>query len=347
MISIRKRTYEILDIGKKQDRLSRIIDIFLVVLISLNVLSVILETLPSLSATDRAYFKTFETFSVVIFTIEYLARVWSSIESDPSNKHSPFMARVRYMLTPMALIDLVVILPFYLSMFFTIDLRFMRVLRLLRVFKLTRYSSSMSLLLQVLHRESKPIAAALFVLFMLIIVAASLTYFAEHDAQPEAFSSIPAAMWWAIVTMTTVGYGDVIPVTIFGKMLAAVISIMSLGIVALPAGILASGFNEALSQRRRAYEKMVDQVLQDGYVDDYEHKALNKMRESLGITAEEAAHIMHTNLSRKQEQALDLDVQNLRREIEAVKHDRCPHCHHTVHWLERRKDRASDLEKEE
>lgn len=344
MTHIRKRAYEILDIGKKQDRVSRTIDIFLVVLISLNVLSVILETLPSLSDREHAYFKGFETFSVLIFTIEYVARVWCSIESDPLQKHSPLMSRIRYMLTPMALIDLIVILPFYLSMFVTIDLRFMRVLRLLRVFKLTRYSSSMSLLLQVLQRESKPIAAAMFVLFMLIIVAASLTYFAEHDAQPEAFSSIPAAMWWAIVTMTTVGYGDVIPVTMMGKMLAAVISIMSLGIVALPAGILASGFNEALSQRRRAYEKMVDQVLQDGYVDDYEHKALNKMRESLGISSEEAAHILHTTLSRKQEQAVDLDMQNLRREIEAVKHDRCPHCHHTVHWLERRKNRVSDPE---
>jgi len=347
MISIRKRTYEILDIGKKQDRVSRIIDIFLVVLISLNVLSVILETLPSLSDSERTYFKAFETFSVLIFTIEYLARVWCSIESDPSQKQAPIMARLRYMLTPMALIDLIVILPFYLSMFVTIDLRFMRVLRLLRVFKLTRYSSSMSLLLQVLHRESKPIAAALFVLFMLIIVAASLTYFAEHDAQPEAFSSIPAAMWWAIVTMTTVGYGDVIPITIMGKILAAVISIMSLGIVALPAGILASGFSEALRQRRRTFEKMVDQVTQDGYVDDYEHKALNKMRESLGITSEEAAHILHANLSRKQEQALEQDLQNLRREIEAVNHDRCPHCNHTVHWLERRQEHQRDPDSEE
>ncbi|GGK75070.1 ion transporter [Amphritea balenae] len=337
MSALRKRTYEILDIGKKQDKIGRIIDIFLILLISLNVLSVILETLPSLNEQQRYYFQLFEIISVIIFTVEYLARVWSAIEEQDLKYHHPFWGRIIYMLTPMAMIDLIVILPFYLSMFVGVDLRFMRVLRLLRVFKLTRYSSSMSLLLQVLHRESRSIGAALFVLFMMIIVASSLTYFAEHDAQPDVFSSIPAAMWWAIVTMTTVGYGDVIPATVMGKVLASMISIMSLGIVALPAGLLASGFSEALRQRRRTYEKMVDMAVQDGVVDEVEHSALNQMRESLGITKEEAAHIMHTNLSRKMEQDLDKDLQKLRREIDAVSHDHCPHCNHHIEWIKRRK----------
>lgn len=335
MISPRRRTFEILDVGKKQDRTARIIDILLILLISLNVLSVILETLPALDNRYQGFFNMFELVSVIIFSVEYIARVWSAAES---HKYAhPFWGRLRYMLTPMALIDLIVILPFYLGMFVSADLRFMRVLRLLRVFKLTRYSSSMSLLLQVLQRESRSIGAALFVLLMLIIVASSLTYFAEHDSQPELFSSIPAAMWWAIVTMTTVGYGDVIPVTVMGKVLASIISIMSLGIVALPAGLLASGFSEALRERRRIYERMVNHALKDGKVDDIEHKALNQMRESLGISHEEAAHILNANQARQMEQTIEQDLEQLRQEIDAVIHNKCPNCQHEVHWLERRK----------
>ncbi|BBB25658.1 ion transporter [Amphritea japonica] len=337
MNNIRKLTYEILEIGNKQHMLGRVIDIFLIALISLNVLFVILETLPSISADNHLWFHRFEVFSVLVFTLEYIARVWSAVEDDERNHHQPFWGRIRYMLTPMALIDLIVILPFYLSMVITgIDLRFMRVLRLLRVFKLTRYSSSMSLLLQVLHRESRSISAALFVLFMLIIVASSLIYFAEHKAQPDVFSSIPAAMWWSIVTMTTVGYGDVIPITAMGKIMASIISIMSLGIVALPAGLLASGFSEALRQRRRTYEKMVNLAIQDGVVDSVEDKALNQMRKALGISKEDAAHILHSNLDQKLEQDMQHDLAQLRKEIDAVLHDHCPHCNHAVKWLERR-----------
>ncbi|WP_299200771.1 ion transporter [uncultured Amphritea sp.] len=339
MISRRKLIYEILDIGNKQHSLGKAIDILLIVLISLNVLFVMLETLPSINAEQRRWFYGFEVFSVIIFTIEYVARVWSCVEDGESNHKHPFWGRLRYMLTPLALIDLIVILPFYLSMMLVVDLRFMRVLRLLRVFKLTRYSSSMSLLLQVLQREARSIGAALFVLFMLIIMASSLIYYAEHRAQPEFFGSIPASMWWAIVTMTTVGYGDVIPVTVMGKVMASIISIMSLGIVALPAGLLASGFSEAIRERRHTYEKMVNMAIQDGELDAIEQKALNHMREALGISKEDAAHILHANLDRKMEQEVEQDLSQLRQEIDAVLHDRCPHCNHNIKWLERRSNR--------
>lgn len=337
MRAIRKLTYDTLETGKNHHGIGNIIQIFLVALISLNVLCVILETMPSNNIQEQRWFSQFEIFSVIIFSIEYFARVWSSIENEKIQYDHPLWGRLRYMLTPLALIDLLVILPFYLSMMMIVDLRFMRVLRLLRVFKLTRYSASMSLLLQVLRREARSIGAALFVILMLMVLASSLIYYAEHQAQPMAFSSIPAAMWWSIVTMTTLGYGDVIPITVVGKILASIISIMSLGIVALPAGILASGFNEAIRERRTTYEKMVHMAIQDGKIDTIEQKALNQMRETLGISKEDAANILHASLNRNMEKDLERDMGRLRNEIDSVLHDRCPHCHYKVKWLERRK----------
>lgn len=338
MQNIRKRTFEILDIGEKDDRLSRIVDILLIVLISLNVLSVILETLPSLQNNYQSLFDRFEIVSVIIFSIEYLARVWCSVEHTGRDYSHPFWGRLRYMLTPMALIDLVVIMPLYLGLFLTVDLRFMRVLRLLRIFKLTRYSSSMALLLQVLADEAKSIGAALFVLCMLVIMASSLTYLAEHEAQPEAFSSIPAAMWWAIITMTSVGYGDVTPITAMGKVLASVISIISIGIVALPAGILASGFSEAVRRRRSHFEKLVEDVIEDGVITADEQQILKDTQETLGLCAEEAEIILDTSRNKQKEKESGNVVNSIEKEMKIALNNQCPHCGKAVDWrLEKRK----------
>ena len=291
-VAARRRVYEILDIGRPNDRQSRIADIIIITLVSLNVLAVILESIPSLVSEFETFFAVFEIFSVFVFSVEYLLRLWSTVEEDTRKYKRPVVGRIRYMLTPMALIDLIAILPFYLGFFVDFDLRFMRVLRLLRVFKLTRYSASMSLLLNVLKDESRAIGAAFFVLFLLIIMAASLTFLAEHEAQPEAFGTIPDAMWWAIITMTTVGYGDVTPVTALGKIFGAVISIISVGMVALPAGLLASGFTEALRRRRKEFEDQVEDALEDGIIDAHEVSQLEKSQETLGISQEDAKWIM-------------------------------------------------------
>ena len=337
MQSIRKRTFEILDIGAKNDRLSRIIDILLITLISLNVLSVILETLPVLQNKYQPLFDSFEMVSVIIFSIEYISRVWCSVEATAKDSSLPFWGRLRYMLTPMALIDLIVILPFYLGFFIEVDLRFMRVLRLLRVFKLTRYSSSMYLMLQVLADEARSIGAALFVLCMLIIIASSLTFLAEHEAQPEVFSSIPAAMWWAIITMTSVGYGDVVPITVMGKVLASIISIISIGIVALPAGLLASGFSEAIRQRRAHYEKLVDDVMEDGIITPDEERALKETQKSLGLTQEDAEIILgsgrHRRVDTQTGKEIEDEILEIKEEMKAVLDDKCPHCGKSVDWL--------------
>ena len=344
MHPIRKRVFEILDTGLKGDRISRATDIALVVLISLNVLSVILETLPELELKYHQAFMIFEFVSVVIFSIEYLARVWSSIENSNERYSHPVWGRLRYMLTPMALIDLLVIMPLYLGYFFAIDLRFMRALRLLRVFKLTRYSTSMTVLLKVLADESKSIGAAFFVLCMLIIMASSLTYLAEHGAQPEAFSSIPAAMWWAIITMTSVGYGDVVPVTVLGKILASIISIISIGIVALPAGLLASGFSEALRMRRAHYEKLVEDVMEDGVITPAEEIALKEKQKSLGLNEDEVDLIIDSNKSKLEEKEVFKTMTDIEKEMQVALGNKCPHCGKSVDWRheKRKKPDPSD-----
>lgn len=292
----RQRAHEILDISMPHDKVGRFIDAVLITLIALNVAAVIFETLPGLDQRWIDLFYWFEVFSIIIFSLEYVLRVWSSVDDDEVDYHHPILGRLRYMLTPMALIDLFVILPFYLGFFVAFDLRFLRVLRLLRIFKLTRYSSSMSLLLNVLRDEGRAIGAAMFVLMLMLVLTASLAYLAEHKVQPEAFGSIPAAMWWAVITMTTVGYGDVVPVTLWGKLMGAAIGILGIGMVALPAGLLSSGFSNELHRRRKKYTDMVETALEDGVITDEEEVALKEVREDLGIRAEDARDILETEL---------------------------------------------------
>lgn len=203
MTTLRRRTYEVLEAAKEDDSLSRTVDCLLIVLISLNVAAVVLESVAELSATYGAYFFVFEMISVGIFTVEYLLRVWSCVENEILTSMSPLKVRLKYMRTPMAALDLIV--PVYLAFIVNIDLRFLRVLRLLRIFRLTRYAASMRLLVDVLKQEAANIGAALFILMTMVVFAASVIYLVEADVQPDKFGSIPDALWWAIVTMTTIG----------------------------------------------------------------------------------------------------------------------------------------------
>lgn len=227
-------------------------DVSLAVLIVLNVLAVMLETVEALERRYHDIFIAFELFSVAVFTIEYVLRIWSCTV-DPAFAH-PVKGRLRYAMQPLAIIDLLAILPSLLP-FIWVDLRFIRVLRLLRllrVLKLGHYSDAVTLLVNVLRSRSADLAVMLVVLGMLLVLSSGAMYYAEHAAQPDVFSSIPASMWWAVITLTTIGYGDAYPVTTIGKTIGGVIAVMGIGIVALPTAIIATGFAEEVQRRRRA-----------------------------------------------------------------------------------------------
>ena len=224
-------------------------DTTIITLIFLNVIAVVFGTVPVISDQILDQLDTFELISVVIFSIEYLLRLWACT-SNARYRH-PVTGRLKFIFSPIVLIDLLAIAPFYLPLLVPIDFRFFRAFRMFRLFKLVRYSASMQTLGKVIRKSRGELLVTLFALFVLLVIASSLMYYVERDAQPDAFASIPAAMWWGIVTLTTVGYGDVYPITVMGKFLAMIIALMGIGLFALPAGILGSGFVDEIQNRKK------------------------------------------------------------------------------------------------
>ena len=256
----KKRLYEILEIAAIRDRISKLFDIFIMSLITLNVIAVILATVERLNLQYQYFFRIFEIFSVTIFTIEYLLRLWTCTIN--KNYRNSITGRIKYIFTPYAIIDLLAILPFYLPMIIPLDLRFIRAVRLFRLFrlfKIGRYSKAVVILKKLLKDKKEELLLVIFIAFILLIIFSSLMYFIEKEAQPEAFSSIPAAMWWGITTLTTVGYGDIYPITTLGKIVGALIAFLGIGLFALPAGILGSGLVEATRKKEKGDEKLVEE----------------------------------------------------------------------------------------
>ncbi len=230
----------------------RAVDSFIIVLIAFNVLAVMFETEQALVAQYANAFHVFEWFSSIFFTIEYALRVWVCT-LDPRFAR-PFKGRVRYSFTFMALVDLVAILPFYLPMFIEMDLRIVRAIRLLRlvrILKMGRYAHAVRTLTNVFSRKKEELAMTTFVLILLMVGCSSAIYFVEHTVQPDAFPSIPQSMWWTIVTLTSVGYGDVYPTSGMGRLVGGMVSMVGVLFIALPTGILAAGFNEEMREQKR------------------------------------------------------------------------------------------------
>lgn len=303
--TVRKRTYEVLEIAGSRDRASYACDAALIALITANVLATVLESVPEIGELMADFFHDFETASVAIFSVEYVVRLWSVVESPDPRYRRPIVGRLRYACSGIALIDLLAILPFFLAAFVDVDLRVLRVLRFLRILKLSHYFSALDALFEVVRRERNALGAAFFLLWMGVMLAASGIYVFEHHVQPEALGSIPGAMWWALVTLTTVGYGDVTPVTAWGKVFGGLVVVMGMGMVALPTGILAYGFTQEMERRRDVYQDRYSEAMADGVLDEQERAHLEALRLALGLDESQVA-----------------GVQEVWRAAAA----RCPHC---------------------
>ena len=251
MRAVKQRVYEIIEVAGPGDRASRAFDIFLITLIALNALALIVGTVQDIYRLAPKAFDAFEAASVITFSVEYLLRMWCCT-LDPRYSH-PLWGRLRFLFSLLSIVDLLAVAPFYLVPLLglhDLDLRFFRAVRLLaRVARLGRYSSGVRTLVQVLGDKRSELMTVVLVLLVLLVMASSLMFFAENEAQPDKFADIPQAMWWSIITLTTVGYGDVFPVTTWGRIVAGMIAIVGIGLFALPAGILGSGFLEQIQRR--------------------------------------------------------------------------------------------------
>lgn len=244
----KQKIYQILTVSDRKGNLSWYFDIFIITLIFLNIVAIVLESVAPLRDEFNTQFYYFEIFSVFIFTVEYLLRVWSA-NADERYTRS-LTGNLKFALTPMAIIDLLAVLPFYLP-FIGIDLRVLRMLRMMRIFrlfKIARYLTALSLMKRVFSKKKEELVIALIFTIFLLLMASTLMYYVENEVQPENFSSIPETMWWGIATLTTVGYGDIYPISGLGQVLGGIIAIIGIGLFALPTGILASGFSDELSQ---------------------------------------------------------------------------------------------------
>lgn len=247
--SLRVRVCEALGETEAGSWVRTLVELSLLVVIVGSVVVAALETVQSLGSRHAALFAAINAVAVGLLTLEYLLRWWVAPEDDPLGAVHSWRARVRYAVSASGLIDLLAIAPFYLNLLAPIDADWLRVLQLLRLLKVARYASGLPLFVAVIRTESRPLLAALLVMVVLLVVESGVMFMLEREAQPERFSSIPHTLWWAIVTMASVGYGDIVPITPLGKTFGGMLMILGIAMFAIPAGILATGFANEIRKR--------------------------------------------------------------------------------------------------
>jgi voltage-gated potassium channel len=281
----RIRLFEILEVGKGSDVTSKICDNFLVFLVISSIFSVILGSVPEIDVKYSLELRLFEIVTVLIFTVEYLLRLWvAPIKYEQSKR-----PKIKYIFSFYGIVDLAAILPFYISLFgFGVDLRVLRAARLLRILKISHYNTALQDLALAIYDERKSFVSAIYIFTVALLITSSLIFFAENSRQPEDFRSIPDAIWWSLITLTTVGYGDVSPITPIGKIIGAITALLGVCTVALLTGIVGNAFSAQLSRKRSEFRSEVLRALQDGVITDVEHEYLDKLRDEFNMSKQHA-----------------------------------------------------------
>ena len=281
---LKHKLLHILEGDPAAGRPGKIFQIFLIGLIVANIGSIILESVHQLHDEYRQAFWAFEVFSIVIFSMEYLVRFWVASERD---ENRPWHARRRYALSFFGLVDLISVVPFYLQIFIPgLDLRVLRVVRLLRTFKLSHYNSAIEDLFNALYHARGSVYSTIYLFLIALLLTSTAMYHAEHELQPDKFGSIPAAMYWAVISLTTVGYGDVTPMSDLGKFIAAFTAFLGVSAVALLTGVIAAAFANQVERRKIILEAELRMAMEDGDLSHDERRILNKMKKELNLSDE-------------------------------------------------------------
>ena len=287
---LKRRIFEILD-GAVLDGASKACEIFIATLVVANVLAIILESMHDLHEAYAAYFHMFDLVSVVVFSIEYVLRVWSYGEKYPHEPGSSWRGRKEYLFSVFGMVDFFSTVPFYLQLIFPgADLRVLRMFRLLRIFKLSRYNSAMDDMFEAIKAEKDSFSSAMFLLFISCLLFSSLIYIIEGHDQPEVFPSIPAAMHWFILTIIS-GWGNVDPVSYLGVVLVVVTQVLAIALAAILTGVVATAYTAQVQRREAVYETEVREALADGIVTDEERAQLKQMQAKFGMTDEQVEAI--------------------------------------------------------
>lgn len=274
---------EIMD-GSPNHVASRWVELAITIVVLVNCSAVILDSVPEIHAIYKDFFHELEFWSVMFFTTEYIARVWSLGAKYSKSEGGSWKGRRQYIFSPFGLVDFFATMPYYMHMFFPyLDLRILRVLRLLRILKLSKYNTALQDLFQAVYSERQAFGSAVFLLTIATVVSASLMHFAEGHEQPEFFGTIPHSIYWSIITITS-GYGNVEPVTKAGEIVALVTGFLGVCMAAIMTGIVASAFSNQVARKKAAFEAQIREIFADGVVTDEEKETLKRLQAHYRLT---------------------------------------------------------------